>query len=871
MGKTLGVLAAWIEHRVIDIDAAWPTRLVWCLPMRTLVEQTEAEARKLLKHCNLEDQVSLHTLMGGVEEKRWHSEPEKPAILIGTQDILLSRALNRGYAMWRAAWPRAFGLLNTDVLWVMDEVQLMGVGLATSAQVQSFFEQDRTEKKTLDKPRCTWWMSATLQPSWLESPETKSMMPEMISEILSVDSKDRIGSQWEACKPVRRSSTETAAWPELILDRHRNHLPDPKTGRQTLVVVNTVKQARELYDKVTKRISKENAETELHLIHSRFRPADRESWIEKFLSRKTLGPNVNRILIATQIVEAGVDISASCLITELAPWPSLVQRFGRAARYGGTAEVVVLDQKHTDDKKALPYSVVELDAARDAIAGIDDVSIGQIEDFEASLDEARVKKLYPYNPLHVLLRDEFEELFDTSPDLSGADMDISRFIREGDERDLQVFWRSWEGDRPASDIQPNRCELCAVPIGEAKAWIKKVQKRKEPVWHWDYLAGEWTKVDADDLRPGLIVLVGPTTGGYNAKTGFTGDNPKKNEVVAEVKRDLELSTDACGDLSDSNEQGSAVEVWKTIATHCREAEQVARTVCKDIGLLGRFTDLVAFALRLHDWGKAHTAFASGTYLVSPERTDLAKAPDRAWRAKNKLYDTPTLGPRRGFRHELASCLAVMELMHGANPKHAALLGNYCEMLTACGIEPELDSASWEKHPIAAELNELSASDFNLLLYLIVSHHGKVRISMQASPKDQTFPFDDAKFAGTGMPIRGIRDGDDLPSVALPSRDGDVETPKLTLSLAPASIGLSARYGASWSERIYSLLSEFGPFTLGYLEAIVRTIDGRASDDSKSPGQDRDPLLAGIELVVGTEANAAQTYEADVVETEVAHV
>ena len=40
-----------------------------------------------------------------------------------------------------------------------------------------------------------------------------------------------------------------------------------------------------------------------------------------------------RIVVATQVVEAGVDISARTLVTELAPWSSLVQRFGRVARY----------------------------------------------------------------------------------------------------------------------------------------------------------------------------------------------------------------------------------------------------------------------------------------------------------------------------------------------------------------------------------------------------------------------------------------------------------------------------------------------------------------------------------------------------------
>ena len=40
--------------------------------------------------------------------------PKRPAILIGTQDMLLSRALNRGYGMSRYRWPMHFGLLNND-------------------------------------------------------------------------------------------------------------------------------------------------------------------------------------------------------------------------------------------------------------------------------------------------------------------------------------------------------------------------------------------------------------------------------------------------------------------------------------------------------------------------------------------------------------------------------------------------------------------------------------------------------------------------------------------------------------------------------------------------------------------------------------
>jgi CRISPR-associated endonuclease/helicase Cas3 len=47
LGKTEGVLAAWCFQRHYRKDDRWPRRLVWCLPMRVLVEQTEYVARQM--------------------------------------------------------------------------------------------------------------------------------------------------------------------------------------------------------------------------------------------------------------------------------------------------------------------------------------------------------------------------------------------------------------------------------------------------------------------------------------------------------------------------------------------------------------------------------------------------------------------------------------------------------------------------------------------------------------------------------------------------------------------------------------------------------------------------------------------------------
>jgi CRISPR-associated endonuclease/helicase Cas3 len=116
MGKTAAVVLAWLWNQ-LNAEAApqWPRRLVYCLPMRSLVEQTQADvalwlanlsaaqrngklelgerAAKLLAELARRGPLIL---MGGVESspdaRDWDLLPEAPAIIIGTQDMLLSRA-----------------------------------------------------------------------------------------------------------------------------------------------------------------------------------------------------------------------------------------------------------------------------------------------------------------------------------------------------------------------------------------------------------------------------------------------------------------------------------------------------------------------------------------------------------------------------------------------------------------------------------------------------------------------------------------------------------------------------------------------------------------------------------------------------------
>ena len=202
-GKTATVVLGWLWRRICSGNSEWkkntPRRLVYCLPMRVLVEQTKNAVSQWMEKLGLEEQISIEVLMGGEDIEDWELHPEREAILIGAQDMLLSRALNRGYAMSRYRWPMTFGLLNNDCLWVLDEVQLMDTGLATATQLHAF----RKQIKTLGTVH-TVWMSATLDKQWLN---TVDFNLKSLDEPLTLNHKDFNDSQLcKRYKAVKRLS-----------------------------------------------------------------------------------------------------------------------------------------------------------------------------------------------------------------------------------------------------------------------------------------------------------------------------------------------------------------------------------------------------------------------------------------------------------------------------------------------------------------------------------------------------------------------------------------------------------------------------------------------------------------------------------------
>ncbi|MEM6705443.1 MAG: CRISPR-associated helicase Cas3' [Acidobacteriota bacterium] len=764
LGKTAAIVGAWLWKRLHDDNA--PRRLAYCLPMRVLVEQTAEVAREL---CARSERYfehgavpSVHVLMGGDVDEAWEGAPDASAILVGTQDMLISRALNRGYGMSRFKWPVHFGLLHNDCLWALDETQLMGVAVETSAQLEGL----RRRLGTL-KPAKTVWMSATLAAGQLETVDHP--IPDSGRQRLTLSDSDRtnevVRSRLSARKTIARlegarltghDKTDAEQVFDSVLDLHNER------GGLTLVVANTVARAQALFDRLaheTDRIS---------LVHSRFRPVDR------LAAEQSLFETGDRIVVATQAIEAGVDISARTLITDLAPWPSLVQRFGRLNRYGereGLIRWIDADLEKKNSKSSLPYDTADLETARHLLRDLQDAGPGSLAQI-------------PYSPpavvRPVLRRRDLLDLFDTSSDLLGEDLDVSRWVRDERDTDVQFYWRSFEGSEPPSGIErPQRTELCRVSIGAANGFLNRLRSsKKKPggvktAFRWNALEGAYEPVRREQpARPGELLLLPVESGGYDPERGWHGQ--PKSVRVPEIQTQQIVSRESYA------WEPQTAGAWLSLEEHLRDVVRETVSLTEALGLVPEHSEALRRAAQWHDVGKAHDQFQRRLLEPVADRPNLQPpSTEELWAKSSHRRQAP--GLRRYFRHELASALA------------------------------------WLEH---ADENDIAADLASLVAFLIAGHHGKVRLSIRSVPDEDRPSGKERLFA------RGVWHGDRLPECELPE-DGKVGP--FTMDLSVMQLGRG-----SWLSRMLELRdsAQIGPFRLGLLEATLRAADWRGS---ASPG------------------------------------
>ena len=855
LGKTEGAVLAWAWRR-LNAEAQEPLHLVYCLPMRSLVRQTVQRLTccfgALAKKRNI-PKVPVYSLMGGAADDEWAGKPDEPWVLVGTQDQLLSRALNRGYSMSRFEWPVHFGLLNQDCRWIVDEVQLMGPGLWTTAQLDWL----RRKRFPAVKPCLTTWMSATVGQGFLATTDRSKDgigKADFFHPKLDEDENQELRRRFlERCAPVDwfkpSGGKRAAGLREQIASRA---IEAHKAGTLSLIICNTVKGAQDLFKALPDVAPK-------ILLTSRFRPTDRRTYEQMLLGFEARRSNAGTaelagdpglICVSTQVIEAGVDVSAHRLWCELAPWPSIIQRLGRLNRDGrdNSARACLWqtpqDSKQRRDEWVGPYRKSDLDSAKTLIDALSPLSqerpfTAALRDLQETRGELLNRVLEPeLEPLPRAL--DVHGLFSTERDLHGGFTDVSAFVRNADpDADLTVFWRVWQGTRPprgeALDGPPfePESEGCPVAFYHVREVLKKQRSR---AWIWNDEDERWQACAPGDLRPGMAVLLHRDAGGYSPQIGWTGE--PRDDV-----RDAPAAGPGRALWDDERTESGA---YVSVDVHLRDARGEAERICDALGLSGDFRAAVVNAAAFHDIGKVHPKWQSALPSGSATRGGpWAKCP------RVIGLDVPSEDP---IYSKTVTRLRPMAVKLPDKPRREGRV-RLCWIVDRKLTREELDELSkmpkvrWAGHvPFRPGVRHEAASALAmwkryreggagypaLAVYLAATHHGKVRTVLRSIKGNGDV------FGVSGQPDRLLVNTESWPldfSVAADGAAGEWSDGGFMLT-DYGWTGLVADLLGPWRSHEEDRSNvgavpeneprRLGPFVLAWLEALVRVADWRAS-------------------------------------------
>ncbi|MCD5544248.1 CRISPR-associated helicase/endonuclease Cas3 [Lactobacillus delbrueckii] len=159
--------------------------------------------------------------------------------------------------------------------------------------------------------------------------------PEMISNLSS-----RI-QQFKRVKIIDRTKKDGADHQLTVTEAAEMILEAARAQGSVLAIFNTISATERVFNEV-----KKGAQDYVYILTTRMCPEHRKKAIEEIKELLAEGKNV--ICISTALIEAGVDISFSCVFRSLCGLDSIVQSAGRCNRNAekkyGTVNLILMDQ-----------------------------------------------------------------------------------------------------------------------------------------------------------------------------------------------------------------------------------------------------------------------------------------------------------------------------------------------------------------------------------------------------------------------------------------------------------------------------------------------------------------------------------------------
>ncbi len=366
-GKT-SLVEIWVYALARDLVRGvrrTPLRLVWVIDRRIVVDEVANRAQALAAKLHTAEASPTHPLyevaatlrqLGGsaplavaqlrggmAGQRRWTHAPNQPVVLATTVDQAGSRLLFRGYGVSPHQYSLEAGLLGCDTLIVVDEAHLSQPFVATLDAVRrhhTMAEQQVSPASQVVVVSATLPSGSGTQQFTLTPGERTDLAPRVARPKVATLIPARSDT------PIARNMAGAAS-----------HLIDSTGAGVTAVIVNRVDTAREIFSLLAPT-------HDAILLTGRIRPHDRDALLATWLPHLRAGrPRETgaapRVVVATQTVEVGADFDFDALVTEVAPFSALRQRFGRLNRLGARAEAAAVIVERGKEDGVYPYDIVQ--------------------------------------------------------------------------------------------------------------------------------------------------------------------------------------------------------------------------------------------------------------------------------------------------------------------------------------------------------------------------------------------------------------------------------------------------------------------------------------------------------------------------------
>lgn len=442
LGKT-AVMAIWmiaLAQQMKSGQVSLPRRLIYVVDRRAVVDQAtqfaedlranlqESEAERLRDALGLSkaEALPISTLRGQfVDNRDWLEDPSRPAIIVGTVDMIGSRLLFEGYGVSRKMRPYHAGLLGADTLVILDEAHLVPPFEALLAEMSEnagrYGPQDEELGKLLPKfqllPLSATGRRQTAQPFMLEEKDFRN--PDDATVLERLFASKRLTLQ-ELGDEKLEDALARRAWTMAQKTQEQN---DDENGKTTLKSVRIIVycNSRDVAEKVKAALDKKakktaaDGRTELFVGARRVKErTDAEQWLKKLGFLAGMGEQAApAFLVATSAGEVGIDLDADHLVCDLVAWERMVQRFGRVNRRGGEgrqAEIVVLLESEPKPKKAAQDALNKPEEQRN------DKERRAIEDHQKSVETIQTEQKKLQAPFGRALQKHQDDSFDVSPE-----------------------------------------------------------------------------------------------------------------------------------------------------------------------------------------------------------------------------------------------------------------------------------------------------------------------------------------------------------------------------------------------------------------------------------------------------------------------